>query len=153
MSRYPTCAAFLLLAVVTFSPQSQAQVERYYRCVFQDGTQTVRERPRGAWNWTHPVTLDEEVLVSLYGGEASLRFKTFTIPAEIVAGGIDDPFTNELMLRGGETFTALQTIKYTHVTLLLSDGPQGITAAFSYTSQSNASESLTLATGACEEVY
>lgn len=153
MARYATCVALVLLASITLTSRSQAQVERYYRCLFQDGTQTVRERPRGAWNWTHPITLDEEVLVSLYGDEGSLRFKTFTLPAEVVAGGIEDPFANELVLRGGETFTALQTIKYTHVTLLLSDGQHGISAAFSYTSQSNASESLIVATGSCEEVY
>jgi len=142
-----------LLVSLAVSAGARAQVERYYRCAFKDGAQTVRERPDGAWDWTYPLTLDEEVMVSLYGGEGSLQFKTFTLPAEIVTGGVEDPFVNELVLRGGDTFTNLQKVQYTHVMLILSDNRQGISAALSYTSQSNSGEYLTISTGTCEEVY
>jgi hypothetical protein len=143
----------VLLILIGFDRSSSAQDERYYSCAFKDASQASRKRPRGTWSWRHPLTLGEEVSVSVFGTEAYVSFKTFELEGEVIAGDTYDPFVNEFIIRGRGTFTRDLNVQDTSVTILISDVPGGITAAFSYLSKSNNNENLTIATGSCSKLY
>ena len=150
MGRLIAFGAVVYLAAAGAASGVIAQEERYYTCTFNDATEASRDRPNGEWEWRHSLVLAEQVTVALYGDEGSLSFKNFELPAKIIAGDTYDPFVNELVIHGQDSFTALLTVQNTSVTLVLSDRRNGISAAFSYISQSNKTENLTLATGSCD---
>ena len=145
---------FLISVFIIFFPLNvSAQEERYYRCDFKDAAQASRSRPDGNFTWRHPISLDEEVTVSVFGGEAYLAFKTFEVEGAVIAGDTEDPFANELIVHGQGTFASNFNVQNTSVTIVISDFPGGISAALNYISQSTKKENLTIATGVCDKIF
>lgn len=143
----------MIVLIITIPTSAFAQEERYYRCDFKDAAQASRNRPDGSFTWRHPISLDEEVTVSVFGGEAYLAFKTFEVEGEVIAGDMEDPFINELIVHGQGTFASNFTVQNTSITIVISDFPGGVSAALNYISQSTKKENLTIATGVCDKIF